>query len=207
MWAESGKTGHIFPCEEIESVSGMSHPKPQRRAWARGALYIVTALLMGQVALPEPAHAQEPQASKLFQTGQVLAEKTHYLEALDLLYEAREITEASDRQQTGLYAEILYALAQTKIRGRLHQQFPAHYVKTALEDVQTANKVRELIPGMLPQKLAEGYFLEGFIQKKFFLRRNEARACLEKAKNLDPGSAAVRRELFDLEATADSKGD
>lgn len=207
MWLISHTLEYILRVQKAWNRRAMPRLKVLKHSKSRVLLCLIAAITMGQIAAGVPAHAVEPQASKLLQTGQVLAEKTHYLEALDLLNEAREIAEASDKQQTGFYADILYALAQTKIRGRLHQQFPAYYVKTALEDVQAANKVREAIPGILPQKLAEGYFLEGFVQKKFFLRRNEARACLEKAKNLDPGSAAVRRELFDLEATADSKGD
>jgi tetratricopeptide (TPR) repeat protein len=135
---------------------------------------------------------------KLLQTGQELAEKTHYLEALDLLEEARDILDSNGSPRGSLYADVMFTLAQTKIKGRLHQNFSAHYVKTALQDIQTANKLRERIPEVVPQRLAEGFFLEGHIQKRFFMRTNQAMACFSKAVNIDPGLAPAKRELFEL---------
>lgn len=179
--------------------------KPRKGLGGYAVFCAFVALLTAQNYATSLAQSPEPQAIKLLQAGQGLAEKTHYLEALDLLQEARDVVEASGAQQTPLYADVLYTLAQTKIRGRLHQEFPAHYVKTALDDVQLANKLREQLSGILPQKLAQGYFLEGYIHKKFFLRRNEALACLRRAVSMDPGSAAAKRELFELEATKESK--
>ena len=136
---------------------------------------------------------------KLLQTGQELAEKTHYLEALDLLEEARNILENNGSPQGAIYADVLFALAQTKIKGRLHQDFSAHYVKTALQDIQAANKLRERLSDIVPQRLAEGYYLEGYIQKRFFMRTNQALACFSKAVNIDPGLAAAKREKIELE--------
>jgi hypothetical protein len=88
--------------------------------------------------------------------------------------------------------------AEAKIKGRLHQSFPASYVKTALEDIQTANRIREGVSGMLPQKLAEGYYLEGIIHKRFFMRKRQAVSCFVKAVTIDPGSVAAKRELSEL---------
>ncbi len=65
---------------------------------------------------------------------------------------ARDIVEASGGDNSALYADVLFALAQTKIKARLHQDFPANYVKTALQDVQSANKVREKIGGVASPK-------------------------------------------------------
>ena len=141
---------------------------------------------------------EEVQAAKLLSTGQVLAEKTHYLEAFDLLQEARDLLGEPNMKNAGVLSDVYFALAQAKIKARLHQGFPAHYVKTALEDVQMANRLREKLPGVLPQKLAEGYYLEGFIHKKFFMRNDVALACFRKAVNIDPGSAAAKRELSEL---------
>ena len=168
-------------------------------------LTVVVVVLIGQFNGVGLAQSQEAQALKLLQTGLVLAEKTQYLEALDLLQEARDILDASGGQQTALYAEVLYSLAQTKIRGRLHQDFPAYYVKAARDDVQAANKLREMLPGIVAQKLAEGYFLEGFIHKKFFLQRSTAIACFRRAIKIDPGFAAAKRELSELEITQEPR--
>jgi tetratricopeptide (TPR) repeat protein len=157
--------------------------------------------LVVEFAAPMAAAAQTQvtvQAQKLFKLGQDLSDKTHYLEALDVLDEARDIIEASGMTDTSMYGDVLFALAQTKIKGRIHQDFSAYYVKTALVDIQAANKLREKLPGMLPQKLAEGYYLEGYIHKRFFMRNKLAKACLEKAVNIDPGAVAPKRELYDL---------
>lgn len=145
------------------------------------------------------------EAEKLFKLGQDLSNGTHYLEALDVLDEARDILETSGVTATGLYGDVLFALAQTKIKGRIHQDFSAHYVKSALQDIQAANKLRERLTETLPQKLAEGYYLEGYIHKRFFMRNNLAKACLEKAVNIDPGAVAAKRELSELLTSEDQK--
>lgn len=158
-------------------------------------------IVMAIVMLPWLCHANDQtaiQAEKLFKAGQLLADKTYYLEALDLLEEAKDLLEVSALNQTAIYGDVLFALAQTKIKGRLHQDFSAYYVKTALQDVQTANKLREKLTDILPQKLAEGYFLEGYIHKKFFMRKDAAVSCFTRAVNIDPGSAAAKRELSEL---------
>ncbi|MGB6065054.1 MAG: hypothetical protein WBG50_09610 [Desulfomonilaceae bacterium] len=139
-------------------------------------------------------------ADKLLKTGQLLIEKTHYLEALDLLEEAKDLLTVSGKDQTAMCADVLFSLAQAKIKARLHQDFPAYYVKTALQEIQAANKLRDKLGNVLPQKLAEGYYLEGYIQKKFFMRKNAARLCFKKATAIDPGSAPAKRELYELEA-------
>ncbi|MGO9568323.1 MAG: hypothetical protein ACLP5H_12350 [Desulfomonilaceae bacterium] len=139
-------------------------------------------------------------ADKLLSTGQLLTERTHYLEALDLLQEAKDKLDAAGTNNTAMYADVLFALAQTKIKARNLQDFPAYYVKTALQDIQATNKLREKLSNVLPQKLAEGYYLEGYINKKFFVRKSAARSCFEKAKNIDPGSVAAKRELYELDA-------
>ncbi|MBI4962589.1 MAG: hypothetical protein HY913_04870 [Desulfomonile tiedjei] len=162
-------------------------------------------LVLPRVALG--GELEDAQAAKLLGTGQALAEKTQYLEALDLLQEARDILEGPGSKNPGILGDVLFALAQTKIKARLHQSFPAHYVKTALEDVQAANRLREKLPGILPQKLAEGYYLEGFIHKKFFMRRNKALACFLKAVNIDPGATAAKRELSELITSEEQKQD
>ena len=144
------------------------------------------------------------QVETLLKTGQELAEKSHYLEALDLLDEARDTLETNDSLKTSIYADVLFTLAQTKIKGRLHQNFPAHYVKTALQDIQAANRLRERLPEILPQRLAEGYYLEGYIQKRFFMRADEALACFTKAVKVDPGLGAAKRELSGLVSSEES---
>jgi hypothetical protein len=165
-------------------------------------------IFVSLISVPYLVQAQgqtSPDAEKLLKTGQLLADKTYYLEALDLLEKARDIVEASGGDNSALYADVLFALAQTKIKARLHQDFPANYVKTALQDVQSANKVREKIGGALPQKLAEGYYLEGCIHKRFFMRKSTARACFVRAVNIDPGSGAAKRELSELMASDEQK--
>jgi len=163
---------------------------------------------LGQIFSPQVVLAQNQaamDAEKLFKLGQELSGRTHYLEALDVLDEARDILETSRVTGSGLYGDVLFVLAQTKIKGRIHQDFSAYYVKTALQDIQAANKLREKIAGTLPQKLAEGYYLEGFIHKRFFMRKNLAKACLEKAVNIDPGAVAAKRELSELLPVEDHK--
>ncbi|HMK36094.1 MAG TPA: hypothetical protein VK463_13560 [Desulfomonilaceae bacterium] len=145
------------------------------------------------------------EAEKLLKLGQELSERAHYLEALDLLEEARDMLDASAATDSGLYGDVLFSLAKSKIKGRIHQDFPAYYVKTALQDVQAANKLREKLTGTLPQKLAEGYYLEGYIHKRFFMRNSLALECFVKAKNIDPGAVAAKRELSELEASEDQK--
>ena len=56
----------------------------------------------------------------------------------------------------------------------------------------------EKLPDILPQQLAAGYFLEGFIHKKFFARKKKALSCFLKAVNIDPGNSAAKRELSEL---------
>jgi tetratricopeptide (TPR) repeat protein len=158
-------------------------------------LMAVMVLMLGAAVA---ADAATPRPEKLLRAGLELSEKTHYLEALDLLEEARDTLEAERVTQTALYGDVLYALAETRIKGRLHQSFPAQYVKFALKEVQLANKVRERLHDLPPRKFAEGFFVEGYIQKKFFKRISEAIACLEKAVSIDPGFAAAKRELGEL---------
>jgi len=146
-----------------------------------------------------------PDAEKLLNAAQISSDKKHYLEAIDLLEKARDILESSGGESTGIFADVLYSLAQTKIKARLHQDFPANYVKTALQDVQASNKLRERLSGVLPQKMAEGYYLEGLIQKKFFLRSEVARACFRRAMSIDPTFAAAKRELSELLASEEQK--
>ena len=165
-------------------------------------------VMLSLISAPHLVLAQgqtSPDAEKLLKTGLFLADNTHYLEALDLLEKARDTLDASGGDTSGLYADVMFALAQTKIKARLHQDFPANYVKTALQDVQSANKVREKIGGVLPQKLAEGYYLEGYIHKRFFMRKSAARACFVRAVNIDPGSGAAKRELSELMASDEQK--
>lgn len=147
------------------------------------------------------AYAADPpsiQAERLLKAAQELARKTHYLEALDLLDEASAILAHGGITDSPITGDVLYALAETKIKGRLHHGFPAGYVKAALKDVQAANKVRERQSDILPQTLARGYYLEGFIQKRFFRRSPEASACFVKAVQIDPNCAAAKRELSEL---------
>jgi hypothetical protein len=157
---------------------------------------------MALMAIPSFSHSNDlpaVTADKLLSAGQLLSERTHYLEALDVLEEAKDMLEASRANQTRLYAEVLYSLAETKIKARNLQGFPAYYVKTALQDIHAANKLREKLSDVVPQRLAEGYYLEGYIHKKFFMRKREACMYLKKAETIDPGYAAAKRELSELE--------
>ncbi len=166
--------------------------------WGVRLFFAVTILVL---SLTSPSDGGEPpdvHARRLSELGATLAEGTRYLEALDLLDEARDILEQAGTTDSETYADIRFALAQTKIKARLHQDFPAFYVKSALEDVQTANKLRERLPRVLPQKLAEGYFLEGYIQKNFFMRKPQAVALFKKTINVDPGHTRAKRELSEL---------
>lgn len=147
---------------------------------------------------------QDLQVTRLLNVGRSLIERTHYLEALDLLDEARDYLEVSGSDQPEFYADILYELARAKIKARLYQNFPAYYVKTALEDIQASNRIRERLDKTVPQKLADGYYLEGFIHKKFFMRRELAEINFLKALKIDPGSVAAKRELSEL-ITSDDK--
>lgn len=156
---------------------------------------VMVALVPGWVAA---ANASAVQAENLLRVGLELSEKTHYLEALDLLEEARDILDDEGITRTAIYGDVLYALAETRIKGRLHQSFPAQYVKLALKEVQQANKVRERLRDLPPRKFAEGYFVEGYIQKRFFKRTDEALVSLERAVSIDPGFAAAKRELGEL---------
>jgi hypothetical protein len=177
-----------------------------RADFSRRQYFVLASWCLAMAALVpliSLAHANDQPAitaDKLLGTGQLLTGKAHYLEALDLLEEAKDMLEASGRNHTAMYAEVLYILAETKIKARNLQDFPAYYVKTALQDVQAANKLREKLSDVLPQKLAEGYYLEGYIHKKFFMRKSEARTYLRKAVAIDPGHAAAKRELSELEA-------
>ncbi|MBI5250388.1 MAG: hypothetical protein HY912_12910 [Desulfomonile tiedjei] len=163
------------------------------------------ALLIFSVPLIGAGGETPPDAEKLLRAGLVSADKTHYLEAVDLLEKARDILEDSGGNNSGLYADVMFALAETKIKARLHQDFPANYVKTALQDVQTANKLREKLSGVLPQKLAEGYYLEGYIHKRFFMRKSTAKAFFVRAVSIDPTSGAAKRELSELLSADEQK--
>lgn len=147
----------------------------------------------------------QPDPEKLLKAGEALAEKAHYLEAIDLLEKTRDILEASAADNTRIYSDVMFALAQTKIKARLQQDFPANYVKTALHDVKVANKLREKLSGVLPQKLAEGYFLEGYIHKRFFMRMDTAEACLKRAVSIDPTLGVAKRELSELQNRGEQK--
>lgn len=143
-------------------------------------------------------------AEQLLESGRGLVDQTHYLEGLDLLQEARDQLEHRGVTQSELYAEVLFNLAQAKIKGRIHQNFPAHYVKAALKDVKEANKLMERISGVVPQKLSAGYFLEGYIHWNFFRKKPQAVSSFVKAVNVDAGNAAAKRALSEL-ITGDGK--
>ncbi len=172
----------------------------QNNRFTRRWLYalIVTGTLTCALCGSVIAGALEPEkikADRLFKAGTALADKTHYLEAIDLLEEARMVLEKGGDRKSELYAEVQFALAQTKIKGRLHQGFPADYVKAAREEIQTANELRDKLPRVLPQRFAEGLYLEGFILQKFFMLKDEARGCFSRCVEVDPGHAACKREL------------
>ncbi len=78
-------------------------------------------------------------------------------------------------------------------------------MKTALEDVQASNRIRERLDRTIPQKLADGYYLEGFIQKKFFMRKDQAEINFLKALKIDPASVAAKRELSELVSGQDQE--
>lgn len=145
------------------------------------------------------------QAEKLLKAGLELSRNTHYLEALDLLDEAAMLLQSVGITETPIMGDVLYALAETKIKGRLHQRFPAGYVKAALKEIQASNRIRERLSDVLPQTLARGYYLEGFIQKRFFRRFPEASACFVKAVQVDPHCTAAKRELSELIEPEESK--
>jgi|GEM_PF-639809 len=160
---------------------------------------LLTAFVMSfHAVLIQASESPELKAENLLRTGTVLAEKTHYLEALEMFDEARDLLDQAGSNQTLLYSDVLFSLAQTKIKARIHQDFAASYVKSGLEEVQAANRLREKLSGVLPQKLAQGYYLEGYILKRFFRRTKQAVSCFVKAVNVDPGSAAAKRELSEL---------
>ena len=158
--------------------------------------FLTTILLIPASAMA----AQSPDilVKRLLKTGRTLAEGTHYLEALDQLGEARDMLELSGKTRSRVYGDVLYAIAETKIRGRIHQRFSASYVKSALEDVRACNRLRERLPNILPQQLAQSYYLEGVIDKRYFHRFDEACSLLRKSVDMDPANAAAKRELSEL---------
>jgi hypothetical protein len=172
--------------------------------WAVSVLIAVVGYVAGVAGASEAIQAR---SEKLLKEGRELSDKQFYMEALDILVEARDFMEASEDKENRIYAEILFIMAQTKIKARLLRNFPAYYVKTALEDVKTSNRILDRLPGVLPQKIAQGYFLEGFIQKKFFMRRDKAIYCFNRAVSADPGFSAAKRELSELVLTEEPKKD
>jgi tetratricopeptide (TPR) repeat protein len=162
---------------------------------------VVCGMLIGVCAAAWGEYARAPEifAGKLYRLGRKIAEQTHYLEALDPLDEAKDILEKDNLTDSRLYADVIQACAQIKVKGRLHQNFPAYYVKSALKEIQRANRIRERLPSPVPQQLADGYFLEGFIQKRFFRRMNEARKLFETAINVYPGHVPAKRHLSELQ--------
>ena len=162
------------------------------------AVLVIFTIVSVELPFAQLNVSSDVQASQLFSTGRSLSERSHYLESLDLLEEARDVLESSGLVSIGLYADVLHEMAKTKIKGRLHQNFPAQYVKTALEDIQLCNRVREKMLDTLPQNLSEGYYLEGYIHKKFFMRMDQAQANFLKALKVDPASVAAKRELSEL---------
>lgn len=179
------------------------------QAW--GVVRLVIQVLPMAVVMTSPAvvvlasETPELKAENLLRTGTVLSDRTHYLEALEMFDEARDLLDQAGLNQTLLYGDVLFALAQTKIKGRIHQDFAASYVKSGLEEVQAANRLREKLSGVLPQKLAQGYYLEGYILKRFFMRTKQAESCFRRAVNVDPGSSAAKRELSELIAGPENR--
>lgn len=169
------------------------------------AVLAILCALQVFVASAQSIASSEVQASRLFVTGKSLAERAFYLESLDMFEEARDILEAAGLVGIGLYSDVLHEMAKSKIKGRIHQNFPAQYVKTALEDVQISNRVREKLVNPLPQNLAEGYYLEGYIHKKFFMRMDQAQTNFQKALRVDPASVAAKRELSELISSQEIK--
>ncbi|MFH0960093.1 MAG: hypothetical protein V1897_15480 [Pseudomonadota bacterium] len=167
-------------------------------------LIVIIFLCAGNV-VGQNVSTQESLVTKLLSAARELVERTHYLEALDLLEEARDTLDVSGQDSPELYADTLYELARAKIKARLYQNFPAYYVKTALEDIQASNRIRERLDRASPQKLADGYYLEGFIQKRFFMRREQAEINFLKALKIDPASVAAKRELSELVSSQDKE--
>ncbi|MDQ7783391.1 MAG: hypothetical protein RDU20_10955 [Desulfomonilaceae bacterium] len=163
-------------------------------------LYIQAASIIPALAVllcpGTPLAGQD--AKSLLNTGTILVDRTHYLEALDLLEEAKDVLDHDGLKETALYADVLHALAEAKIKGRLYQSFSAYYVKTALQDIKAANRIREKLGGILPQTMAQGYYLEGFIHKRFFMDKEKAKSCFMKAVSVDSSSAAAKREWSEL---------
>jgi len=166
---------------------------------------IAGLLVIAFCGVATASEGAELRARSLLETGNALSDKTDYLEALEMFEDARYLLDQAGQNETLLYADVLFALARTKIKGRLHQDFPASYVKTALEDVQAANRLREKLPRVAPQSLAEGYFLEGYIHKKFFMRTKQAEKCFTTCVKVDPGNAAAKRELSDVKAGSENR--
>jgi tetratricopeptide (TPR) repeat protein len=137
-------------------------------------------------------------AKRLYRTGLELIKRTRYLEAIEMLEEAGNILEKNQDTKSLFYADALYAKAEAKIKARIHQGFPAIYVKTALKDTQMANQIRAKNSDALPLKLAESYYLEGYIHKRFFMRGKLARELFMKCIKLDPGHSAAKRELSEV---------
>ncbi len=144
-------------------------------------------------------------AAASYNLGSTLASKSFFIEALDLLEESRDLYREVGLEESSFYADVLFSIAQTKIRARLEQDFPAFYVKSALIEIQNANRLRERLKDVAPQQLSAGYYLEGYIQKRFFMRRNAAIACFNKAIGVDPGAFAAKRELSELIVGDESK--
>ncbi len=190
---ECGRAGPL-PAPDFPTV--LRNPETRNRS--RIGLWLIIGLVLAVSSTVNPAEPPESQAKKLLATGKILVEKTRYLEGLDLLNEARQILESDGKQQSRLYAEVLLEIAQTKIKGRLHQGFPAAYVKSALKEIQAANTLMEKLPSVLPQQLGMGYYVEGVIHKRFFMRKEKAMECFRKAITMDPGFAAAKRELSEL---------
>lgn len=163
------------------------------------SILVLTATIAGITAISAAEDSKSSdRVESLLQAGRSLADRTHYLEALDHFNEARDLLDRAGLQETRIYGDIVAASAKAKIKGRLHQQFPAQYVKMALREAQLAVELREMLKEVPPQQLAESYFLEGFIQKRFFRRTDPARESLEKAVRAYPGFAAAKRELGEL---------
>ena len=85
---------------------------------------VILITLWAGVAVCQMKDAQDLQAIKLLNVGKMLVQRTHYLEALDLLEEARDSLDVTGSDRPELYADILYELAGAKIKARLYQNFP-----------------------------------------------------------------------------------
>lgn len=168
-----------------------------------GTLACLAVLMAHSVMWAAESEVVRP--DQLFKTGKLLANRTHYLEALDLFDEARDLLEKNGTTETRLYADVLFSSARAKIKGRLHQHFSALFVKMALKEIQASNMLREKLSGVPPQELAEGYFLEGVIHKRFFMRKREALDCFRRAVEIDPGNYPAKREWSELIAEENRK--